>query len=293
MASRRQFRYSPLASEENDEDDGDEVQDLRFSYNPKALDRVPWKSIFLALFLLALGSVLLLLSFFIFTGHMEGDQSQAFGLLVLGILSFLPGMSPKAFHAPYDSRPPPFTLALPLLFDKSKAFLDVSIDGALAGCITIGLFGDAAPAAAARFAALASSSGGISYCRKEFRKIAPTYIQHAGGQSYGADADLAWRSGADLAMDGLISDWEAAAAAAGCAGVRSAAETVGIVVRDPARPSPTMRIVARNGRIVVEEEENGGGLNGTEFVIATKDSPELDAAAVVVGRVVAGMDLAA
>ncbi|PKA48368.1 hypothetical protein AXF42_Ash020460 [Apostasia shenzhenica] len=133
----------------------------------------------------------------------------------------------------------------------------------------------------------------ISYCQKEFRKIAPTYIQHAGGRSYGADADLARRSDADLAMDGLISDWEAAAAAAGCAGVRSAAENVGIVVRDPARSSPTTRIVARNGRIVVEEEENGGGPNGTEFVIATKDSPELDAAAVVVGRVVAGMDLAA
>ncbi|PKA53851.1 Peptidyl-prolyl cis-trans isomerase, chloroplastic [Apostasia shenzhenica] len=172
----------------------------------------------------------------------------------------------------------------------SKAFLDVSIDGALAGRITIGLFGDAAPAAAARFAALASGSGGISYRRKEFLKIAPTYIQHAGIRSYGADADLARRSGADLATEGLISDWEAAAAA-GCAGVRSAAETVGIVVRDPARPSPATRIVARNGRIVVEEEENGGGPNGTEFVIARKDSPELDAAAVVVGKVVAGMDV--
>lgn len=87
MASRRQVRYSPLP---RDDDNGSE-DDLRFSYNPKALDRVPWKSIALALFLLSLGCLLLFLSLFIFTGHMGGDQSQAYGLLMLGILSFLPG----------------------------------------------------------------------------------------------------------------------------------------------------------------------------------------------------------
>lgn len=88
MASRRQVRYSPLSQ---DDDNGRE-DDLRFSYNPKALDRIPWKSIALALFLLSLGCLLLFLSVFIFTGHMGGDQSQAYGLLMLGILSFLPGM---------------------------------------------------------------------------------------------------------------------------------------------------------------------------------------------------------
>ncbi|THU54212.1 hypothetical protein C4D60_Mb10t22670 [Musa balbisiana] len=92
MASRRHVQYSPLAPDDIDEDhrmlgEGD----LRFAYNPKALDRVPWKSIALAIFLLALGTLLLILSFFIFTGHMEGEQSQAYGLLMLGILAFLPG----------------------------------------------------------------------------------------------------------------------------------------------------------------------------------------------------------
>lgn len=88
MASRRNMHYSPLPAQEQDDVQG---EDLRFAYNPRALNRIPWKSIALALFLLLLGSLLLFLSFFILTGHMEGDQSQAYGLLVLGILAFLPG----------------------------------------------------------------------------------------------------------------------------------------------------------------------------------------------------------
>ncbi|XP_020583033.1 transmembrane protein 230 isoform X1 [Phalaenopsis equestris] len=92
MSARRNIRYSPLTGEETDDDNGiGGREDPRFSYNPRAFDRIPWKSIALALFLLALGSVLLSLSFFMFAGHMEGDNSQAFGLLALGILSFLPG----------------------------------------------------------------------------------------------------------------------------------------------------------------------------------------------------------
>ncbi|KAJ8477661.1 hypothetical protein OPV22_021388 [Ensete ventricosum] len=92
MASRRHAQYSPLAADDIDEDHGmPGGGDLRFAYSPKALDRVPWKSIALAIFLLALGTLLLILSFFIFTGHMEGEQSQAYGLLTLGILAFLPG----------------------------------------------------------------------------------------------------------------------------------------------------------------------------------------------------------
>ncbi|XP_020265015.1 transmembrane protein 230 [Asparagus officinalis] len=89
MASRRNIRYAPLSSSERDDDI--HQHDPRFTYNPRALDRVPWKSIGLALFLLFLGSFLLFLSFFVFTGHLGGERSQAYGLLVLGILAFLPG----------------------------------------------------------------------------------------------------------------------------------------------------------------------------------------------------------
>ncbi|KAI3808653.1 hypothetical protein L1987_24610 [Smallanthus sonchifolius] len=90
MASRRNVNYTRLA----DDDDyiGNEGKyDPRFDYSPASLDEIPWKSIGLALFLLVLGCGLLILSFFVFTGHMGGDRSQAYGLLGLGALTFLPG----------------------------------------------------------------------------------------------------------------------------------------------------------------------------------------------------------
>ncbi|XP_052196725.1 uncharacterized protein LOC127804049 [Diospyros lotus] len=90
MASRRNVRYSRLATDE-DNDDYNGGYDPRYDYTPRSFDKVPWKSIALALVLLSLGCMLLFLSYFIFTGHMGGEHSQAYGLLGLGILTFLPG----------------------------------------------------------------------------------------------------------------------------------------------------------------------------------------------------------
>lgn len=98
MASRRHVQYSPLPSREDDDYNGGSADDPRFAYTPKSFDKIPWKSIFLALFLLVLGCMLLFLSFFILTGHMGGDKSQAYGLLALGILAFLPGMKNTISH---------------------------------------------------------------------------------------------------------------------------------------------------------------------------------------------------
>nr|GLL17633.1 transmembrane protein 230-like [Ipomoea trifida]GMC53410.1 transmembrane protein 230 [Ipomoea batatas]GMD02864.1 transmembrane protein 230 [Ipomoea batatas] len=92
MATKRNIRYSRLAADEDDEY-GSEARraDHRFDYSPKSYDQVPWKSLALAIFLLFLGCLLLFLSFFILTGHMPGDRSQAYGLLGMGLLTFLPG----------------------------------------------------------------------------------------------------------------------------------------------------------------------------------------------------------
>ena len=92
MATRRNVQYSRLSTGEHGSDGSAGQYDPRFDYAPRAFDKIPWKSIVLALFLLFLGSVLLFLSYFIFTGHMGGERSQAYGLLALGILTFLPGM---------------------------------------------------------------------------------------------------------------------------------------------------------------------------------------------------------
>lgn len=86
MPTRRNVQYSPLPTEDRD--------NKRFNYTPKSYRKIPWKSIVLALFLLVIGISLLSLTYFIFTSHMEGDGSQAYGLLFLGVLAFLPGMSP-------------------------------------------------------------------------------------------------------------------------------------------------------------------------------------------------------
>ncbi|KAJ6363399.1 hypothetical protein OIU78_003549 [Salix suchowensis] len=91
MSSRRNVRYSALPDDDNDDKFGVRY-DPRFDYTPASFDRVPWKSIFLAIFLLFLGCVLLSLSIFIFTGHMGGEKAQAYGLLALGIITFMPGM---------------------------------------------------------------------------------------------------------------------------------------------------------------------------------------------------------
>lgn len=92
----------------------------------------------------------------------------------------------------------------------------------------------------------------------------------------------------NLTSDELVSEYEKQDR---CGGVRSVAGMVGIVVKNPLIRPPSTKIVAREGRIEVEEEDGEMGPNGTEFVIATKDSPEMDAAALVVGRVVDGMEV--
>ncbi|KAF0922386.1 hypothetical protein E2562_034353 [Oryza meyeriana var. granulata] len=117
MASRRNVRgYAPLPTEDRDDSNLTDDVDLRFTYTPKSLRKIPWKSIALALFLLLLGCSLLFLSYFIFTGHMEGDNSQAYGLLFLGILAFLPGM------LMYTGLPYIFTLVMELFNLLNESF---------------------------------------------------------------------------------------------------------------------------------------------------------------------------
>ncbi|KAK3163687.1 hypothetical protein QOZ80_1AG0006890 [Eleusine coracana subsp. coracana] len=162
----------------------------------------------------------------------------------------------------------------------AKAFLDVSIGGEPAGRITVGLFGDAAPFATARFRSLVT---GVGYRRKEFVKIVPGYVQHGGVVSYPA---------VPAVTDRLAAEADALRARCGGGGVvHGAAGAVSIVVRDPGLPPPKPKLVAKGGKLEVEEEQVGVVPNGTEFVITTKEAPELDASAVLVGRVLDGMDV--
>lgn len=170
-----------------------------------------------------------------------------------------------------------------------QAFFDISIDGEPVGRITIELYGDDVPAGVARLSKIVSGAAGISYRRKEFVKIMPNYVQHGGLRSYGLDAELANRTGSILVAETLVDEWERAYEK--CPGIKNVAGSVGIIVRDPSKPPPKMKLVARKGKLEIDQEEVGNDPNGTEFVIATKDSPELDASSLVIGRVVGGMEV--
>lgn len=170
-----------------------------------------------------------------------------------------------------------------------KAFLDISIDGEPVGRIVVGLYGENAPAGAARFSSLVSGAAGISYRRKEFIKIMPNYVQHGGVRSYGVDAELEQKTGSNLAIENLIKEWERDNVK--CPGTKNLAGTVSIIVKDPLKPPPKLKLVARQGKLEIDQEEVGKDPNGTEFIISTKDSPELDASALVIGRVLEGMEV--
>lgn len=98
IGERPHIRYSALASLQDDRREKSSSfsglstaahEDLRYRF--ELPEDVPWKSIALAVVLLAFGCLFLVISHFIYTQHMEGDSSQAYGFLVLGILLFLPG----------------------------------------------------------------------------------------------------------------------------------------------------------------------------------------------------------
>ncbi|KAL4361271.1 hypothetical protein GQ457_04G014200 [Hibiscus cannabinus] len=170
-----------------------------------------------------------------------------------------------------------------------RAFLDIAIDGEPAGRIVIGLYGDDVPGGAARFSSIVSGAAGISYRRKEFVKIMPNYVQHGGLRSYGVDAELAKKTGSNLAIETLKEEWERGYNK--CPGVKNLAGTVSLVVRDPSKPPPKLKLVARKGKLEIDQEEVGTEPNGTEFVISINDSPELDASALVIGQVLDGMEV--
>lgn len=170
-----------------------------------------------------------------------------------------------------------------------QAFLDISINGEPIGRIVIELNADSAPAGVARFSGLVSGAAGISYRRKEFIKITPNYVQHGGVRSYGVDAELAKQTGSNLEADSLIAELESENEKS--LGTKNVAGSVGIVVRDPTKPPPKLKLVARKGKLEIDEEQVGKDPNGTEFVIAMKDSPELDASTLVIGKVLEGMEV--
>ncbi|XP_030493316.2 peptidyl-prolyl cis-trans isomerase CYP26-2, chloroplastic [Cannabis sativa] len=212
--------------------------------------------------------------------------------LLLFLLGFQGGVEPFRSSEAKAEENENDTNSASICGDKNltkRAFLDISIDGEPVGRIVIGMYGNDTPLGATRLANLVSGSAGISYRRKEFVKIMPGYVQHGGVRSYGVDAEMASRTGSNLEAQNLLEEWERAKEK--CSGIKNVAGTVSLVVRDPSRPPPKQKLVARGGKLEIDEEEVKAAPNGTEFIITMKDSPELDDSALVVGKVLEGMEV--
>lgn len=182
--------------------------------------------------------------------------------------------------------PPPPDLSI-----TKRVFLDVAIEGRPIGRIVIGLYGDAVPVGAQRFAELAAGQRGIGYRRKEFYKIAKNYIQNVGVRAFsltGGAEDAAKFTGGDTA-DALVDEMEQLESQR--RRPKHSRGSVSLVALDPTRPPPKTKLVAKNGSLVMIEEQVRPPPNGTEFMIATADAPELDATNTVVGHVLQGMDV--
>lgn len=170
-----------------------------------------------------------------------------------------------------------------------KVFLDVAIEGRPIGQIVIGLYGDTVPVGAQRFAELTAGQRGIGYRRKEFYKIAKNYIQNVGVRTFsltGGTEDAAKFTGGDTA-DALVDEMVQLEERR----PKHVRGSVSLVALDPTRPPPKTKLVAKDGTLVMIEEQVRPPPNGTEFMIATAEAPELDATNTVVGQVLQGMDV--
>ena len=89
MAERRNVNYGSVPTDEPAPSAAETVEDMRFAWKPE--DKVPWKSVRLALFLLSFGTFCLIFATLVLTQHMGGDKSQGYGFLAIGLLVFIPG----------------------------------------------------------------------------------------------------------------------------------------------------------------------------------------------------------
>ena len=173
-----------------------------------------------------------------------------------------------------------------------KIFFDISIDRENVGRIVVGLYGENVPIGAQRFSQIAIGSKGISYRKKEFFKVTPSFIQNAGLRSFslsGENRDSARFIGGENA-ESLLPELDNLNRI--CPNtIKNSAGSVSIVVRDVEKPPPKPKLVAKDGKFKVIQEEVRPDPNGTQFTICLKDSPELDSGNLVVGRIIDGFDV--
>ena len=181
---------------------------------------------------------------------------------------------------------------LPALAD-TRVFLDIAVDGAPAGRLTVRLYDDV-PVGAARFADLARDRGGVGYVRSPISTVSPASFIASSGV-----ARLSYSEISQVAVAGGETVEDLLGELAAHAHSPEAPGAVSLTVANPpevtAAPVKT-RLVAIKGKLVQVEEKRAPAPNGTGFVINLASGGQggrLEATNLAVGDLVEGADLAA
>ncbi|KAF5834833.1 hypothetical protein DUNSADRAFT_8373 [Dunaliella salina] len=183
-------------------------------------------------------------------------------------------------------------LSLPLLTaapqsakaEGDKAFLDVNLEGRPLGRIVIQLFSDVSTGAS-RFRHCAMGKEGVHYQLSRFDGIFPTHIRCNGVRSlsYSANAESPIAGGDNLeTLEAELNGQQRHHDQPGL---------VSLIVKEAQERPIKERLVAKKGQLVTVAEQAGEAPNATGFTILRSADQALDATNLIVGRVVAGMDV--
>lgn len=180
----------------------------------------------------------------------------------------------------------------PALAD-SRVFLDVAVDGAPAGRLTVRLFDDV-PVGAARFADLARDRGGVGYVRSPISAVSPASFIASSGVARLSYSDV---SKVEVAGGETVEDLQRELAEHRHSPEAPGAVSLTVAVPPEVAAAPVKtRLVAVKGKFVQVEEKRAAAPNGTGFVINLSPDGQggrLEATNLAVGELVGGADVAA
>ena len=178
-------------------------------------------------------------------------------------------------------------------------FFDFAVDAQPAGRVVVGVFGDANPIAAARFAALARGVQGLGYRRTQVDAV--EYNEDGGVDSPLFVGDGGVRAfvipGSSTPIADLPGGLSAESLAPELANQTLSHEGVGVVSlvveRGAPPPPPKERLVSVNGKFQTVADPPAPGPNGTAFTITVAPGAAeiLDRTNVIVGKVLEGQEV--
>lgn len=177
-------------------------------------------------------------------------------------------------------------VSTPAESSSKTVYLSVTAGSKSLGTIVVELFDDV-PIAAARFADLVEEKEGVGYRLSKFDGIFDDYIRNEGVKRLAYNASERSPIAGGDSTDQIEEELSAQTRRHDQAGL------VSLVVGEAKERKIKEKLIAYRGQLITIREQVGEAPNGTAFAITTGPSAELDATNLIVGRVVAGMDVVA